>query len=147
MYCVLISLYSSKLCDFKHYILHYILNLQLIRYFTNTTFRQFHQHFTYEFFLQTSFRQLFSSYVLALGRNSYKKFARKTLMKLTPWQQISHFSKSHTLSLSHTHKNTNLPTFSLSYTLTNTHLLTHTHTYTLYLSYTLAQSLTCFDNQ
>jgi len=36
--------------------------------------RQFHQHFTYEFFVRTSFHQLFSSYVLALRRNSYKKF-------------------------------------------------------------------------
>ncbi len=39
----------------------------------------FRSHFSYE----TSFQQLFSSYVLALAKNSYKKCARKTLMKLT----------------------------------------------------------------
>ncbi len=33
----------------------------------------------YEFFVQTSF----SSYVLALSKNLYEKFARLTLMKLT----------------------------------------------------------------
>jgi len=49
--------------------------------------RQFHQHFTYKFFVQMLFGHLFSRYVLALGRNSYEKFARKTLMKLTPEAQ------------------------------------------------------------
>jgi len=51
---------------------------------------QFHQHFMYKFFVPSSFQQLFfSSYVLALGRNSYKKFAHKTLMKLTPGSHLA----------------------------------------------------------
>ncbi len=37
----------------------------------------------------------FSSYILALGRNLYEKFARKMLMKLTPgWKKMKPFSKS-----------------------------------------------------
>jgi len=44
------------------------------------TFRcQFHQHYTHEYFVRTSF----SSYVLALNKLSYEKRARITLMKLT----------------------------------------------------------------
>jgi len=39
--------------------------------------RKFHQRFTSKFFVRTWFWQLFQ----AMGRNSYKKFARKTLMK------------------------------------------------------------------
>ncbi len=39
---------------------------------------QFHQRFTYEFFVQMSFRQLF-----LVAKNSYEKRAQKTLMKLT----------------------------------------------------------------
>jgi len=39
--------------------------------------------FYVQIFCTNIVRQLFSIYVLALGRNSYKKFARKTLMKLT----------------------------------------------------------------
>jgi len=38
---------------------------------------------TLEFFVQKSFLAAFSSYALALAKNSYKKFACKTLMKLT----------------------------------------------------------------
>jgi len=37
-----------------------------------------------KFFVQKSFLAAFSSYVLALAKKLYKKFARKTLMKLTP---------------------------------------------------------------
>jgi len=45
---------------------------------------QFDQHFMKAFFVQKSFRQLFSSYVLAKKALSYEKSARKMLMKLTP---------------------------------------------------------------
>jgi hypothetical protein len=31
------------------------------------------RHFTYEFFVRTSIRQLLSSYIFALAKNSYKK--------------------------------------------------------------------------
>jgi len=58
------------------------------------TWSQFHQHFTYEFYVRTSFRQLFSIYVLALGRNLYKKFVHKTLMKLTPEVNFTNMFKS-----------------------------------------------------
>jgi len=51
---------------------------------------QFHQHFTYEFFVLTSFRQLFSSYMYVTctwtklqKRHLYEKHARIKLMKLT----------------------------------------------------------------
>jgi len=51
---------------------------------------QFHQHFTYEFFVLTSFRQLFSSYMYVTCTwkklpkwHSYKKHAHIKLMKLT----------------------------------------------------------------
>jgi len=36
----------------------------------------------YKFFVRTSFLAAFSSYVLALSKNSYKKYVRITLMKL-----------------------------------------------------------------
>jgi len=49
---------------------------------------QFHQHFTYKFFVRTSFRQLFSSYMYVEKAAEMtfvgKKFVRKMLMKLTP---------------------------------------------------------------
>ncbi len=52
---------------------------------------QFHQRLTYEFFLRTSIRQLFSScvssYVFALAKKLYEKRARKMLMKLTTVRQ------------------------------------------------------------
>jgi hypothetical protein len=44
------------------------------------SFGQFHQRFYVQFFL---YEPRFSSYVLALLKNSYKKGARITLMKLT----------------------------------------------------------------
>ncbi len=52
---------------------------------------QFHQHFMSSFFMGKFFVQLFSSYILDLGKGfwlkkalSYKKRARRLLMKLTP---------------------------------------------------------------
>jgi len=45
---------------------------------------QFHQHFTCSFFVRTSFRQIFYSYIWLGTKISYKKRARLTLMKLTP---------------------------------------------------------------
>jgi len=53
-----------------------------------TTWRQFHQHYTHEKFVQKSFLAAFSSYALALAKNLYKKFACKTLMKSTPAKVI-----------------------------------------------------------
>ncbi len=50
-------------------------------------FRQFHQREAHEFFVQTLFWQLFSSYmyvVKAAKTMLYEKFVRLTLMKLTP---------------------------------------------------------------
>ncbi len=50
-------------------------------------YRQFHQHFTYKFFIQTSFWQLFSSYMYiekAAKTTLYEIFVHKMLMKLTP---------------------------------------------------------------
>jgi len=44
---------------------------------------QFHQCLTYEFFVRTSIRQLFSRYVFALAKNSYEKHTCIMLMKLT----------------------------------------------------------------
>ncbi len=44
---------------------------------------QFHQHFLHTFFIQKSFLAAFSSYVLALAKNLYKKRAHLMLMKLT----------------------------------------------------------------
>jgi len=56
----------------------------------NDTSCQFHQHFTNEFFVQTSFWQLFSSYMYVmctwkklLKWHSYEKRERIKLMKLT----------------------------------------------------------------
>jgi len=56
-----------------------------------TICRRFHQRYTHAFFVQNfgakkhkCFTQLFSSYVLARKALSYKKHARKMLMKLTP---------------------------------------------------------------
>jgi hypothetical protein len=47
--------------------------------------------FTREFFVRTYVLAAFSNYVLALVKNSYEKFARLTLMKLTPaGQKIAH---------------------------------------------------------
>jgi hypothetical protein len=48
------------------------------------SFGQFHQYFVHAFFVRKSFRQLFSSYVLAKKALSYEKNRRKMLMKLTP---------------------------------------------------------------
>jgi hypothetical protein len=48
-----------------------------------TTKCQFHQRFTRKFFVRTSFRQLFSSYMYVKKRCLYKKFVCKMLMKLT----------------------------------------------------------------
>ena len=45
---------------------------------------QFHQRFTREFFVRMYVLAAFSNYVLALVKNSYEKFARLMLMKLTP---------------------------------------------------------------
>jgi hypothetical protein len=45
---------------------------------------QFHQHFYVRIFRMNVVLAAFSSYVLALAKNSYKKCARKMLMKLTP---------------------------------------------------------------
>ena len=45
---------------------------------------QFHQRHTREKFVQKSFLVAFSSYILALEKNSYKKCARLKLMKLIP---------------------------------------------------------------
>ncbi len=44
---------------------------------------QFHQHFSRAFFIRIWRFGSFSSYVLALAKNSYEKCARKMLMKLT----------------------------------------------------------------
>jgi len=45
---------------------------------------QFHQHFTYKFFVRTSFRQLFSTYVRKKICRKDEKFERIMLMKFTP---------------------------------------------------------------
>jgi len=50
------------------------------------TCSQFHRHFTYKFFVRTSFWQLFYIHITReklLKRRSYEKFSRKILMKLT----------------------------------------------------------------
>jgi len=44
---------------------------------------QFHQRFYVQIFHTYVFLAAFSSYVLALAKNLYEKFARSTLMKLT----------------------------------------------------------------
>ncbi len=44
---------------------------------------QFNQHFYVRIFRTNVVSAAFSSYVLALAKNSYRKRARKTLMKLT----------------------------------------------------------------
>jgi len=44
---------------------------------------QFHQHFTYKFFVQMSFWQLFLCTCKLPKQRSHKKFASKMLMKLT----------------------------------------------------------------
>ncbi len=44
---------------------------------------QFHQHFYLRIFRTNVISAAFSSYVLALAKNSYEKRARLTLMKLT----------------------------------------------------------------
>ncbi len=48
------------------------------------TSRQFHQHFTYKFFVQTSFFYVYVTREKLLKRRSYEKCAQKMLMKLTP---------------------------------------------------------------
>ncbi len=45
---------------------------------------QFHQHFYVQIFCTNVVSAAFSSYVLVLAKNSYKKCAPKMLMKLTP---------------------------------------------------------------
>ena len=52
-------------------------------------YSQFHQRFTRKFFCTNVISAAFSSYVLALVRNLYEKFARKMLMKLTPESYFS----------------------------------------------------------
>jgi len=44
---------------------------------------QFHQHSTSTYFVRTSFRQLFFSYMYVEKRRWYEQFVRLTLMKLT----------------------------------------------------------------
>jgi len=61
-----------------------------------SSYSQFHQHFTYEFFIGTSFWQLFSSYMYiekTAKITFVQKSAQKTLMKLTP-RRIQVRSKS-----------------------------------------------------
>ncbi len=48
-----------------------------------TPVSQFHQHFTYEFFVQTLFRQLFSSNMY-VEKAAETTIVRKILVKLTP---------------------------------------------------------------
>jgi len=53
---------------------------------TPSTCSQFHQHFTYKFFVRTSFQQLFYVHVTReklLKQRLYEKFVCKMLMKLT----------------------------------------------------------------
>jgi len=57
----------------------------------NNPDRQFHQHFTYEFYVNSYVRRLFGSFFLRMyvrkklpKRHSHEKFARIMLMKLTP---------------------------------------------------------------
>jgi len=54
------------------------------------TSSQFHQHFYVQIFRTNVVSAAFSSYVLALSKNSYEKFARFTLMKLTPGGKTSY---------------------------------------------------------
>jgi len=46
--------------------------------------RQFHQHFTYKFFVRTLFFYVHVTRKKLPKRHSYEKFVHKTLMKLTP---------------------------------------------------------------
>ena len=56
-------------------------NFHMIR--LRTTMCQFHQRFFARFFRTNVVLAAFSSYVLALSKNSYEKRTRKMLMKLT----------------------------------------------------------------
>ncbi len=76
---------------------------QLLRVFSlQSACRQFHQHFTYKFFMPKLFWQLFlhtCNYKKAVKWRSYKKCVQKMLMKLTPgccksWQKLSNPNKN-----------------------------------------------------
>jgi len=59
-------------------------NLKTLRHFVGEVDRcQFHQHFYVQIFRTNGVLAAFSSYVLALAKNSYEKYARLMLMKLT----------------------------------------------------------------
>jgi len=51
----------------------------------------FHQRFSRAFFVRTSFRQIFYSYIWLGAKISYKKRARLTLMKLTAGVYFTHY--------------------------------------------------------
>ncbi len=67
--------------------LHFYEDFTLISWlldnFNNSSRCQFHQRFYVQIFRTTGVSAAFSSYVLALAKNSYKKCARLTLIKLT----------------------------------------------------------------
>jgi len=97
---ILTTFKSSSILEAAGAVLKIGLSLKLNHYreslldqICETLCPQFHQHFTCELFVRTSFRQLF------LRTRNYEKFVRKMLMKLTPVQGKSVETKSSGLTL------------------------------------------------
>ena len=91
---VLIDIYWAP------YFFNYLCDFLITSDYKNKYRCQFHQNFTYKFFVQMWIWQLFSSYVssyvFTLAKNSYKKCARIMLMKLTAGNpSYLRFSNSH----------------------------------------------------